>query len=233
MIISYIWEHNGNDTLLYARDLPGAYARGASLEEALAKFPGEIRSYLRWTGEKGDVSTARFAMVQEKQSGLQICDADSEVLFESEKEPLTQAQYQPLKELVLRSAADFQRLFDSIPDPHRSVLPARETFYGMVPRTAEEMYEHTKNVNSYYFGEIGLEVGCEGAIRECRQRAFEKLEKAPDYLENRLRHGSYGEEWTLRKVLRRFIWHDRIHAKAMYRMAVQTFGAGENVFFFE
>ena len=103
MIISYIWEHNGNDTLLYARDLPGAYARGASLEEALAKFPGEIRSYLRWTGEKGDVSTARFAMVQEKQSGLQICDADSEVLFESEKEPLTQAQYQPLKELVLLS----------------------------------------------------------------------------------------------------------------------------------
>jgi len=25
-------------------------------------------------------------------------------------------------------------------------------------------------------------------------------------------------------VLRRFIWHDRIHSKAMYRMAVRTFG---------
>ncbi len=40
--------------------------------------------------------------------------------------------------------------------------------------------------------------------------------------------GSYGEAWSLRKVLRRFIWHDRIHAKAMYLMAVKLFGV-ENV----
>jgi len=26
-----------------------------------------------------------------------------------------------------------------------------------------------------------------------------------------------GEQWTETKVLRRFIWHDRIHAKALYR----------------
>lgn len=37
---------------------------------------------------------------------------------------------------------------------------------------------------------------------------------------------AYEEEWSLRKVLRRFIWHDRIHAKAMARMAAKTFGAG-------
>ena len=45
---------------------------------------------------------------------------------------------------------------------------------------------------------------------------------------NAVIEGSYGEAWSLRKVLRRFIWHDRIHAKAMYRMAVKVFGA-ENV----
>ena len=31
------------------------------------------------------------------------------------------------------------------------------------------------------------------------------------------------ERWTLAKVIRRFIWHDRIHAKAMWRMAKKTF----------
>ena len=36
---------------------------------------------------------------------------------------------------------------------------------------------------------------------------------------------AYGEDWSLRKVLRRFIWHDRIHARAMYRMAIKVFGA--------
>ena len=40
--------------------------------------------------------------------------------------------------------------------------------------------------------------------------------------------------WSVRKVLRRFIWHDRIHAKAMWKMVKKTFGedAAENIFGF-
>lgn len=86
------------------------------------------------------------------------------------------------------------------------------------------MYEHTKNVNQYYFDEIGVPADNEGTILECRRRGFEQLESQTDFLDNRVFDGSYGESWTLRKVLRRFIWHDRIHGKAMYRMAVKTFG---------
>ena len=36
------WEHRGNDTLLWAQEVPGACTRGASLEEALAKMPNEL-----------------------------------------------------------------------------------------------------------------------------------------------------------------------------------------------
>ena len=36
-----------------------------------------------------------------------------------------------------------------------------------------------------------------------------------------------GELWTMRKVLRRFLWHDRIHARAMWRMARRTFPEAE------
>ena len=35
MKIQCVWEHNGNDTLLYAVNLPGAYARGTSKEIAM------------------------------------------------------------------------------------------------------------------------------------------------------------------------------------------------------
>ena len=96
------------------------------------------------------------------------------------------------------------------------------------------MYEHTKNVNKYYFGEIGVEADNEGSILSCRTRGFDLLETHPGFLNNSVFAGSYGEEWSLRKLLRRFIWHDRIHAKAMYRMAVKTFGvdAVPNVFQF-
>ncbi len=110
----------------------------------------------------------------------------------------------------------------------------RKTFYGQVPRTAEEMYLHTKNVNSYYFGELGVNVDNEGTIVECRRRGFEALEKVPVFLLNPVQEGSYGELWSLRKVFRRFIRHDRIHAKAMWRMACRTFEHDEieNIFKF-
>ena len=50
MKIRCVWEHNGGDTLLYAADLPGAYARGDSKETALEKMRREIPSFLRWAG---------------------------------------------------------------------------------------------------------------------------------------------------------------------------------------
>ena len=151
MKIRYVWEHNGNDTLLFAADFPGAYARGASRDEALAKLPDELRAFLRWTNTPVPAFDAP-ELVQEQESALQILDADSDVLFASEREPLTEAEYAALKAQVLRSAADFLTLYRSAPDENVSCLPVRQTFYGRAPRTANEMYAHTKNVNDYYFG---------------------------------------------------------------------------------
>ena len=227
MTINCVWEHNGNDTLLYAVNYIGAYTRGASLEIAKAKMPQEIGSYLKWLGED-TVDNIEIMIVGEKDSDLAIKDADSDVLFESERAPLGEDEYEKLKALALKSAKDFLALYESIPDKSATAIAERKTFYGQVPRTADEMYEHTKNVNEYYFSEIGVDADNDGDIYECRKRGFEALEAKTDFLQNAVMEGSYGEEWSLRKVLRRFIWHDRIHARAMYRMAVKVFGA-ENV----
>jgi len=232
--IKCIWEHNGNDTILYADNFTGAFTRGASLDAAIQKMPCEIKSYLKW---KGDFlpDTFETEIVQEKMSELTISDADSDVLFDEEKKELSMSEYLELKALALKSAQDFLTLYNAVPDKDRSCLPIRVTFYGQIPRTAFEMYEHTKNVNNYYFGEMGVSTDNKGSIVECRKRGFALVERKPDFLKSKVRLGSYHEQWSLRKVLRRFIWHDRIHAKAMYRMAIKTFGsdAVPNVFFFE
>ncbi len=222
--IRCVWEHNGGDTLLYAVDYPGACARGESLEIAREKLGLEIRRYCAWAGM--DIPfIPHVEVVQEAASELEIRDADSDVLFDSETEPLTREEYERLKALALRSAADFLRLYEAIPDKDTAIAPARRTFYGQVPRTAEEMYQHTKQVNAYYFGEIDVEADNEGTILECRERGFAQLEQLSGFLENPTIAGSYGESWTLRKVLRRFLWHDRIHGKAMYRLAARLYGA--------
>ena len=233
MTINCVWEHNGRDTLLYAVDFVGAYTRGETLEAAVRKMQAEICSYLKWCGKKA-VTSMDIVIIEEKVSELAICDADSDVLFESEKAPLTAEEYRKLKALALKSAKDFLALYESIPDKNAAAAPERKTFYGRVPRTANEMYEHTKNVNTYYFAEIAVDADHDGNIYECRKRGFESLESNLDFLQNTVRKGSYGEDWSLRKVLRRFIWHDRIHARAMYRMAIKVFGAESivNPFYF-
>lgn len=227
MRVNCFWEHNGDDTLLYATDFIGAYARGERLEIAKAKMPQEILSYRNWIGKDTNESI-EIVILGEKASDLAIRDADSDALFETEKAPLTRAEYERLKALALRSAEDFLALYASVPDKNAVASPPRKTFYGQVPRSAEEMYAHTKSVNAYYFAEIGVEADNRGSILDCRKRGFFVLEQTPDFLQNAVFEGSYGELWSLRKVLRRFLWHDRIHAKAMYRMALKTFGA-ENV----
>ncbi len=50
---------------------------------------------------------------------------------------------------------------------------------------ATTRYEHTKNVNEYYFAEIEVDADNSGAIHECRKRGFEALEKSPIFFKCR------------------------------------------------
>ena len=84
MKVQCAWEHNGNDTLLYAVDYIGAYTRGESLEIAKAKMPVEITSYLKWLGDD-TIEGIEIVIADENNSDLAIKDADSDMLFESEK----------------------------------------------------------------------------------------------------------------------------------------------------
>ena len=191
--------------------------------EAYDRIETELTAYRRWLGLPPVPAVG--VITQEAVSPLNVHDADSDILLPSEHRPLTAEEYEALKALALRSAEDFLTLYRSIPDKTHTTLPQRETFYGDVPLTAEEMYRHTKNVNAYYFGEIGVEVGNEPDILICRRAGFAALERQPRYLHNAVFHGSYDEDWTLRKVLRRFVWHDRIHGRAMWRMACALCGS--------
>ncbi len=212
-------EYNEHGALLWAENFPGACSRGATPAEAEEKLPVEVCRFLRWRDGVAPPEDFSVRIVQEKESGLEIRDADSDILLDSEQKPLTLEEYAELKAQVLRSAKDFQQLYDAVPDKCRTGLPERKTFYGEIPRTAEEMYRHTNQVSNYYIGELGADFENLPDILENRALALQMAEDLPDFLENKVIEGSYGELWSLRKALRRFLWHDRIHAKALWRMA--------------
>lgn len=227
MLVDCVWEHNGDDSLIYASNIVGAFSRGKNKDEALEKVPYEVKSFFSWLGHEVP-SLIDTRIVQEEHSNINIDDADSVVIFDTEKLGLDIKKYQELKSIALKSANDMLLLYEAFLDKNKSCLYPRDTFYGKRPCTAYEMYEHTKNVNSYYFGEIGVDVSNEGSIVQNRMRGFEALEHRSDFLAPKVYEGSFDEQWSVKKVLRRFIWHDRIHAKAMYRMGIKTFGA-ENI----
>lgn len=155
-------------------------------------------------------------------------DADSDALFPEEKLPMTMVEYISLKSLCLKSARDFMTVYLSIPQKDRGLLKSRKTFYGKIPTTAREMMEHTNNTLSYYAAGVGIDMENLPDFVENRQQLLNKLEELPFFLSNQVYTAPDGEQWTVKKVLRRLLWHDRIHARALYRHAI-TFWAKERI----
>lgn len=226
ILIKAVAEYNDKGCLIYCTNHPGAFVRGKTIDEALAKFDNEIAQYMSWLSGDHHLKTkkADIRIIQEKRSSLPVEDADSDVIFDQERLPLSREGYDRLKTIALKSAVDFNTLYQSIPDKQHCIIPERKTFYGDVPYTADEINAHTNNETSYYAGEIGVKMDNLPNIAKNRILAISLIESLPDFLSNPVHVGSYGEEWSLGKVLRRFIWHDRIHAKSMYRMAVRVWG---------
>ena len=90
------------------------------------------------------------------------------------------------------------------------------------------MAEHANRVMEYYANAVGVPFDNEGGLLENRKRLFRALESTPDFLTSRVYTASDGELWTRKKLLRRILWHDRIHAHALYRLAI-TFWQKERI----
>ena len=218
--LSVAIETNGRGFHGFIVELPGAYVRGLTEEEAISKTSEEAKSYLAWLGhESSQVSKARI--VQTHRCKLMIEDADCEILLTDDKSPVNMQEFQRLVELAKYSGLTFTKLYDSSElkdwvDEAR----IRKTFYGQTKKTIRETFEHVKQTQYYYVSRTGSSVAAN------ENESFAKVrELMLDYITNLFRQDGNSkinirdnEEWTLRKILRRFIWHDRIHGKAITRI---------------
>ncbi len=215
-----IFEYNTNGAQVFADDCPGAFARGGTAEKAIEKLPRALGEYRAWTGQGTAAQTSVLHPVLTYKSTAIVEEADTNVLFPSERLPMDMAEYTRKKALVLRSAKDVQALFASIPQKDRALVKSRKCFYGRIPQTSREMLCHINDMFPYYASCIGLTYEPAKDLVEDRMRFFAALESVPHFLDATIFTAPDGELWTRRKVLRRILWHDRIHARAMYRKAI-------------
>ena len=106
------------------------------------------------------------------------------------------------KLLVLKSARDFCALFESIPNPDISPRAPRTSFYGPVPRTPREMYDHTNSTTAYYMAAFGIPFENMPDLYANRLQALAEIEEREELLTGKVCTAPDGERWTLRKLLR-------------------------------
>jgi hypothetical protein len=218
--LSVAMETNGKGFHGFIVELPGAYVRGTSEKEAISKTTVEARSYLAWLGQE----RKRFPnplIVQTHRCKLMVEDADCEILLADDSRPMSDEEFRRLIELSEYSGLTFTTLYDSARfkdwiDEAR----IRRTFYGQNKKTIEEIFDHVKRTQRYYLSRTGIPLSEDEALpfmeirasgNDSLRRLFKKEGNSGVYIvEN--------EEWTLKKIMRRFVWHDRIHGKAITRI---------------
>ncbi|MFQ5869374.1 MAG: type II toxin-antitoxin system HicB family antitoxin, partial [Candidatus Zixiibacteriota bacterium] len=174
---SVAFETNGRGYLGYIVELPGAFIRGETEEEALKKVPKEVSSYLRWL-DIDPVKDYSVQVVQRHNSSIMVEDADSEILLEADKGALEEGKYKNLLDIVLHSGETFLKIYGSAAlkdwiDESR----IRKTFYGENKKTIREIFEHVKRCQYYYLSRMRIEFETEEEdFRKIRQFCLKKLE---------------------------------------------------------
>jgi hypothetical protein len=221
-------ETNGLGFQGFIVELPGAYVRGITQEEALSKIHHEAGSYTKWIG--GDFKILPVPrIVQTHKSKQSVEDADCEILLDADRERMELEEFRQLAELVKHSGLSFEKLCDSAQfQDWVDKARIRTTFYGETPKTIRETLDHVNRTQYYYLSRMGIRLGDKEGLG-----LMESRESILDYLEDLFRqegnskvHDIQNENWTLKKVLRRFAWHDRIHGKAITRILEKQLAVG-------
>ena len=226
-----VLEFNDLGVTLWSSAYPGAFARGETLTEAQKKLPAACRRYRLWarlSPEAAGQSREEVRCTRKLRVDAAVEEGFTAVLLPEERLPLDMARYTALKTLCLASARDWEVLFASIPQKDRALLKSRRTLYGKVPVTAREMLAHVTEGQRAMAHLFYIELDEGLGLLAARKRLFAALEARPGYLDSRLVTAPDGELWTLRKLLRRLLWHDALHGRALYRKAI-TFWQKERI----
>jgi hypothetical protein len=217
--VSVALETNGKGVLGYIVQLPGGFVRGATERDALAKVPLEVKSYVRWLGLKPG-GKMRTTIVQWHQSAVAVQDADNDILLDADRRPFRPGEFDLLSHLVRWSGRTFAKLYEEAElkdwvDEER----LRRTFYGNNPHSIQEIFDHVKGCHHYYLSRLNAQCPVDtDEFVAIRDSCAGELQRLYDNGFNSTVFQVDNEFWTIKKVFRRIIWHDRIHGKAIVRI---------------
>lgn len=207
--------------LLFALDLPGCWAEGRTEAEALEEVPAALAAYRAWRAGLGDAVPDQVGQpcVVERIPGRFLPDgSEVNALFAPERRPPDGALLGLCRRLLERSGEDLVAAMAAIPADRWDAVPVGD-------RTPRQTIAHVAQAELWYLGRFthaprplltDHPSGSPEQFAAVHAALLGWLETAaPNQLGQVIVERE--EEWTVRKLLRRALWHERTHTADLRR----------------
>jgi hypothetical protein len=213
-------------SILHALDLPGCYADGASENEALGRFPLAWASYADWLVSHGDNAPERpeQIVIAERFASYILPDGyEVNALFAPERHPPSRSFIARCQRLLGYSRADQLAAWEAIP------ADRQDSAFAAGQRTPRQVLDHVARAEWWYLSNLAIipeeplidhASGSTGRLSAIRAALMDWLTTASGEKLNAI-SVSDEEEWSVRKVLRRALWHERTHTAELARWATR------------
>jgi len=227
--------------MAHALELPGCFVRAAGRDEALRRLPGEIRAYYAWLHRHGDPvptdESIHIEIAEETTATGPFNPGDAAALFSPDKQPVTIDDAEIFfhrmaysRQDLLAPACNLSReVLEWKPNPEsfniqrilRHIGNAEEWYVSRIVATESlpPEWEHDEDLPILVF----LEMERRTALEHLRQ-LDEKERTEVFYPTQWTDHPE--EAWTARKVLRRFLEHEREHTAQIQEILDQWVNRG-------
>ena len=224
--------------MAWAQEYFGCTSHGKSQEEAVRLLPDALRAFWSWLRAHGepDVPEDDVDIVIQEIEACQVesrlADGDSEGSFAFDRQLLTPTEFQRALRYMSYARADVVALAQ---DVDRTALQ-REV--GRSSRSVGATLGHLALTDLWYAqraSEIGNGAWETYLLERLRDLSVDWLQRSLDDEHgpagssvgpNAWGHDGRPESWTLGKTLRRYVWHDLLHTRAM-RRALQQPGSDD------
>jgi hypothetical protein len=214
--------------LLYSFEPPGLVARGASLDEAMgralagyAELLDMLRAARPGLGAAGG-GPLRFEVVEEFRRRRAVADGNTVATFGPDLQPVSREEVTETLDLLAESR---RRLLLLRPVIEGAADPERLMAFRSLPHrmTVAEQLRHIANAERWYLSRLKPDLprlaACRSVwdrlerVREMALAFFRGLTAADLALVTRVED----ETWTVRKALRRFVYHEIFHRDTVRR----------------
>jgi predicted RNase H-like HicB family nuclease/uncharacterized damage-inducible protein DinB len=227
----YVEVDASGHAMAHVLDLVGCFVYGLSKEEAVHKMPEAVRDYLAWTRKHGEPLTVLEPVAVEVMETVRgTCPrhtGDAAALFKPERQPATDELIETTIRRMGYAREDLLELVRGLPD--KVMDWKREERM----RSIREILAHVARNDWRYVtrltdedppasdppGDVFL------FLKQYRESAVKRLLGLPEKLRAGVYHPKKNtahpeEPWTARKVLRRYVEHEREHIENVKKRLV-------------